>query len=457
MNRNLKNLLGLIAVVLFLSSPIIAAPGGHGGGGGHAGGGAGHSSFDHAPSFSAPQSNFNAHQVNPNSFNRSLTTPGSHPYSHPYSGGPGHFSGYAGHNYPHYGNYGHYSNWYHGDWHNHWNHPWPYGPIGWWSVGFATGAVVWDAPWYWGYWPYHNPYYTEVIVIDNATIDYSRPIVLAGPPPAQLGSPPSAEPSADEDQTALDASRDAFAKGDYPTAMTLVNQAIAKKPNDTVLHEFRSLILFATKQYKPAAAAVYAVLSVGPGWDWATLSGFYPSADVYTGQLRSLEQYRNANLNSPEVRFLLAYHYMSCGYSDAAVAELKEVVRLNPKDTLSAQLLAALSGAKPQAAPVPGQPAAVTVPVSAASLVGNWEATRSDGASFAFHLTDGATYSWKYTQKGKSQEFSGAYTVADNLLILKQGGNPTMIGQVTLLGNNRFNFKLVGNNPSDPGLTFNKK
>ena len=48
-------------------------------------------------------------------------------------------------------------------------------------------------------------------------------------------------------------------------------------------------------------------------------------------------------MTSPEMRFLLAYQYMSCGFSDAAVAELKEVVRLSPKDQLSAQLLAALS------------------------------------------------------------------------------------------------------------------
>ncbi len=47
--------------------------------------------------------------------------------------------------------------------------------------------------------------------------------------------------------------------------------------------------------------------------------------------------------------------------------------------------------------------------------------------------------------------------MADNLLILKQNGNPAMIGQVALVGGNQFNFKLVGNNPSDPGLTFSRK
>ena len=64
-------------------------------------------------------------------------------------------------------------------------------------------------------------------------------------------------------------------------------------PNDTVLHEFRGLVLFALGRYKEAAAADYAVLSAGPGWDWTTLSGLYPNVEVYTEQLRALEQYQN--------------------------------------------------------------------------------------------------------------------------------------------------------------------
>jgi hypothetical protein len=31
-----------------------------------------------------------------------------------------------------------------------------------------------------------------------------------------------------------------------------------------------------------------------------------------------------------------------------------------------------------------------------------------------------------------------------------------MIGQVSMLANDRFNFKLPGDNPNDPGLTFGK-
>ena len=150
----------------------------------------------------------------------------------------------------------------------------------------------------------------------------------------------------------------AFMQGDYTTALAQVDQAIAQVPNDTVLHEFRGLALFALGRYKEAAAADYAVLSAGPGWDWTTLSGLYPNVDVYTEQLRALEQYAKSHPAASEAKFLLADHYLTCGYTDAAAAQLKEVVRLNPKDQLSAQLLNSISapddgragGAEPPAA-----------------------------------------------------------------------------------------------------------
>ena len=41
------------------------------------------------------------------------------------------------------------------------------------------------------------------------------------------------------------------------------------------------------EDYQQAAAAVYAVISAGPGWDWNTVSNLYPNAGVYTDHLRS--------------------------------------------------------------------------------------------------------------------------------------------------------------------------
>lgn len=463
-----NNLLGLTATILslvfFICSPLLADPhgggggghpgggwGGGGGGGGGWGGGGGHGGgsgggWSGGGGHSGPSDSHGAPHAAPRPYHAP-----AHPYHGPvYHGAPG---------YNHY----YYGGWYHGGWHDHWAHPWHYGPVGWVGfgigVGFGVGVglAAWDAPWYWGYWPYHNPYYTEVVVVENVPIDYSRPIVVAAPA-AQMNVA-TADTAAAQALASqyLEAARSAFARGDYRTAMTQANLAIAKRPNDALPHEFRALVLFATGQYKPAAAATYAVLSVGPGWDWPTLISLYPNPEVYTAQLRALEQYRNVNLNAPEIRFLLAYHYMSCGSNDAAAAELREIVRLNPKDQLSAQLLAGLSGDKSAPRlPAAAGPALAATPVDAARLVGNWSASRPDGASFVLNLTD-KTYAWKYSQDGKTQEFTGAYTVADNLLILKQNGNAAMIGQIAMTGSDQFNFKLAGNNPSDPGLTFSRK
>ena len=113
-------------------------------------------------------------------------------------------------------------------------------------------------------------------------------------------------------------------QGDYKTALAQVDQAIALVPNDTVLHEFRGLALFALGRYKEAAAADYAVLSAGPGWDWTTLSALYPNVEVYTEQLRALEQYAKSNPAASEAKFLLAENYLTCGYTDAAAAQLKD-------------------------------------------------------------------------------------------------------------------------------------
>ena len=258
--------------------------------------------------------------------------------------------------------------------------------------------------------------------------------------------------------TALDAAREAFRQGDYAAALSQCDNAIAKQPNDTAAHEFRGLVLFSLKRYKEAAAAVYAVLSVGPGWDWTTLCGFYDDVATFTTQLRALEDYVRANPNVPDARFLLGYEYMVCGHQAAATEQFKAAAQLSPKDRLSAQLAGMMtSSTKPAASGTLADAVkAPAKPVDAAALVGDWRAARSDGATIALSLSKDGKYVWRVTQGGKKQEFTGPYSVADNLLILKKDDAPVMVGQVTLLPGGQFNFKLPGDNPSDPGLTFGK-
>ena len=141
-------------------------------------------------------------------------------------------------------------------------------------------------------------------------------------------------------------------------------------PNDATMHEFLALVLFAQGTYDQAAAPLYAVLSVGPGWDWTTLIGNYSDANLYTQQLRSLEAFVKANPRSAQAQFVLAYHYITQGHGDAAAGQLKQVVALQPSDTLSAQLLGKLqpATAAPETPAAPPQ----SQPVDVGKLTGNW-------------------------------------------------------------------------------------
>src|SRR5439155_15435222 len=166
--------------------------------------------------------------------------------------------------------------------------------------------------------------------------------------------------AANQTLTAFDAARAAFKAGDYTRALELTDEAIRQMPNDAALHEFRGLVLFALQRYDEAAAAIYAVLTAGPGWDWATLSGLYPSVSVYTQQLRALENYCTQNTGSAPARFVLAYHYLTQGHTLAALQQLKQVAQLQPRDTVSSQLARQIDPTA--AAPIESAPASPAAP-----------------------------------------------------------------------------------------------
>src|SRR5262249_11214680 len=151
----------------------------------------------------------------------------------------------------------------------------------------------------------------------TVAFDYSKPIGVTEAPP---------EPSSvDTAQESLTAARESFRTNDYARALALTDQALAQTPNDPILHEFRALVLFALKRYKEAAATAYAVLTAGPGWNWATLVGLYPDVDTYNAQLRALEASARQTPNDASIRFLLAYHYLVEGHKDAAAAQFQNV------------------------------------------------------------------------------------------------------------------------------------
>jgi hypothetical protein len=253
----------------------------------------------------------------------------------------------------------------------------------------------------------------------------------------------------------FDQARDAFLQGQYDAALKLTDLALKKMPRDAVLHEFRSLVLFALQRYAEAAATIHPVLDVGPGWDWKTLCSLYPSEDVYTGQLRALEAATSKDPNAASLRFLLGYHYLTCGYSDQAVDQFRRAQERQSKDSVSASLAATLAPRDEQAAPAPAGGTPKAVPSD--SLVGSWKAKGKGTSTYSMSLRKDGSFTWAFTRGSRKQEVKGVHTVEGNVLAMEPDSGGVMLAELTVKEPDKLHFKMIGGAKEDPGLEFQRE
>ena len=355
----------------------------------------------------------------------------------------------------------HHDHW--GDWHNGY-----WGSGGWWDhmwddhpVAMALGMTAWGvnrvSGWF-GYGDYSNPYYDSgsgsgyADYSEPVTMDASQAAVQAAYDPATATTP--LPPGVSQDSIdKFDQVRQLFYSGQYDEALETTDAALVNMPKDAVLQEFRALCLFALKRYHDAAAVMNAVLAVGPGWDWTTLAGMYPSVDVYTEQLRAREAYMRAHQDSADAHFLLAYHYITMGSNEAAIGQLKKVVALQPKDSVSAYLLASMSPSDKPATTTAAVATAPAVPTDA--VVGSWSASGKNGAKYDMMLTKEGAFTWAYSRGGKKQEVKGVYVVDGNSLAMQPDGGGTMLLDLKQSGAD-LHADIVGAAKGDPGLEFKR-
>lgn len=366
------------------------------------------------------------------------------------------------------GHHDHHGDWYHGCWNggwypgSGWNHMWDHHP-----VAAAFGVTAWGVnrlAYGFGYWGYTNPYYGDS---GSSGYDYSQPLVVyadsgATTAPADTATPTAtaqAEPT-DPGMTAFNDARTAFYEGDSAKALTLLDTALKTMPRDTVVHEFRGLVLFSLKKYPESAAATYAVLSAGPGWDWTTMSSLYSSVDVYTKQLRDLEDFSKANPKSADAHFLLGYQYLTTGYAENASKQFKLAQTQLPSDKLLTQLVGMTTppdASKSSEPKTPPQPPAVPPEkvLKSEQLVGTWKAT-SQGATFQLDLAKDGAFTWTYSRGKDKQSVKGVFAVDQNNLALEVDDGSAMLAEVDLTDPSQFLFKMIGGDEKDPGLEFKK-
>ena len=228
-------------------------------------------------------------------------------------------------------------------------------------------------------------------------------------------------------------------------------------PQDAALHEFKALCHFALGDYKNAAVTLYAVLSVGPGWDWTTMYNLYDSLDEYTSHLRKLEDYCREHKESAEAYFTLAYHYLTMDKKDLAIRMYQVVAKLAPNDSVTKQMLEGL-GAKPiddntSAPAASAADAAPAIPIE--KLVGEWKALGPDNVEFKLKLTREGEFTWSYAKAGKTESVKGAYGQQGGYLVMETDGDNKMIADVKLTDNSMMEFQMTGM-PSSPKLLFKK-
>ena len=340
------------------------------------------------------------------------------------------------------------------------------------AAGAATGVTAWalgSSFYNWGYASYANPYYAEATVAQPIVIEQT----IAGGEPQTVSVPASPMTTASRStrrrprplrRSPIPPSRSstrpvqAFRSGDYAGALQLTDEALKVLQNDATLHEFRALVLFAVGKYDLAAGPLYAVLSVGPGWDWTTMVGLYPSIDVYTAQLRKLEAFISANPTSTSARFVLAYHYLTQGHIDAAVGQLKQVVALAPEDTLSAQLVKQFSPAGNGTGDCGGQRPLRPrwrQPAKPGKLAGKWTANPARDTTIAIGGRGRRGLHLEGRLQGQAQQLSGKWSLTDNLLTLAQEGDAgALVGRVAWQADDKWSFRVIGTGAEDQGLLF---
>ncbi|HEY2251213.1 MAG TPA: tetratricopeptide repeat protein [Planctomycetaceae bacterium] len=386
---------------------------------------------------------------------------------------------------PYYHNYDGY--WHHGYWgggQSGWGR-WG-GPAGIWSV-----ARWWLGPLYFtsGYGTYRNPFAVVQNPVSAAYLNYAHPLEKIDDDEVPGSSTSTAEkveknaaangaespeeirnylvktPEVKAGLTSFDAASEAFQKGHYEQALEHIDAALAQLPYDPALHEFRALVLFAMKDYQRAAATVYAVLSVSPGWDWTTLSGLYADQDVFTRQLRDLETFHKEHPESAAAAFLRGYHYTTCRHTEAAIKQFEATVKLLPDDRFLPQLLALVTGGREQPAPdrssAPRESATdnssepAPSPTMTVNFTGDWRAQPRDSTVIDLRLFKDQRFVWTATQGGSPRVIAGRYALEGDTMFLA-GGSGTLIGRVQVQTDGSFKFSLLGNPQSDPGLDFRR-
>ena len=157
--------------------------------------------------------------------------------------------------------------------------------------------------------------------------------------------------------------------------------------------------------------------------------------------MRELEQAARRP-NTPDLNFLLAYHYLIVDQSDAAVRALRKVVRMERRDSIASQLLEMFS-------PAPGvdrltrPPGSWQSAVATGYLAGTWS-TQVGPASYTLTLTPTNEFLWALRAPGRAEEIRGVFLVNGTTLALEPDTGGLLLADLTQIDDRTLSARFVG-------------
>lgn len=192
--------------------------------------------------------------------------------------------------------------------------------------------------------------------------------------------PPTDISAASTDATAAELSyqrvaESSFRSHHYDDAIGWAKRAARETPRDGRLFLLLSQAHLAVGEYRDAAGAARLGMSLLPAEDWGyvveNFRHYYHDAD-YVAQVGRLRRFLDENPDHADGHFLLGYHWVFLGYSEAAKREayfaaakreLSKSAELHPSDEWANRLLELVDGPRPASSPsvtgdrLPGEPA----------------------------------------------------------------------------------------------------
>jgi len=96
-----------------------------------------------------------------------------------------------------------------------------------------------------------------------------------------------------------------------------------------------------------------------------------------------------------------------------------------------------------------------TVP-EGATISGTWTAHPAADTAVTLTIQPGGSFTWQVTAKGQPRQFAGSSTFGAGVLTLVPEKMPPLVGHLTWADPTHMTFRLIGEGPESPGLSFAK-